>query len=230
MKKLLYIFLLFFITNCQAEYAGGYVSNCNENGYSHYTIVDIVMTGDSVSKGMSENPPYPAVDTTPMTYYKTNFTYLKTVNTGVGGNCWSDLYARFETDVVEYKPKAVFIHLGVNCLGNASTDTVAENLIYLNGIKSKCDLNSIKLCIAEILPYGTIDTGQDAKIDAWNTDLASWCTTNKVTLLECHDSFLADGSDVRPEPTYLADEWLHPNDLGNSVVGSAYYTSYQYRR
>ena len=184
------------------------------------SILDIVMIGDSIARGVGGTSP---IDFYVANHYPEGLTY---VNTGIGGNNFGDVVARFDDDAINLNPRIIFVHCGTNDIVHGRTWAQVE--ADLNTIDQKCLTAGIPVFFAQILPRDATNQN-DATVAAWNVNFAAWCTSHSRTLLICHDVMEDPQNDERPHPDYFND-FLHPNGTGNSVLGDAYYNSYSYER
>lgn len=111
------------------------------------------------------------------------------INYGRGSQTWafaSQDGGAFD-QACEKSPHTIVMAYGVNDVNTARTWLQVE--ADLDAIKAKWDLTNVpRLAICEILPWTNGDDTQAATIRTWNSYLATWCTNNGVTLIECHDA------------------------------------------
>lgn len=92
----------------------------------------------------------------------------------------------------------VWLHSGVNDVLNGRTwASVEANLDTILAAKPADTL----LYISEILPWTNGNDTHAATIRTWNSNLATWCSENGVTLIQCHDAM----GQTRASTGYLDD-------------------------
>jgi lysophospholipase L1-like esterase len=108
-------------------------------------------------------------------------------NHAMGATTFAWALATGVVSALAVDPKYLIIHSGINDIAQAREWSAV--LSDLNAIKVLCDAAGTVLILDEILPWTAGSDAQAVTIRTWNANLASWCTSNSVHLIEMHDSF-----------------------------------------
>lgn len=84
-------------------------------------------------------------------------------------------------------PKIIVVSLGANdAINNIAWSTVEANL---DSIKTQFDNSDAEtLYVSEVTPHTNDNTSMAVYIRTFNSNLSTWCTSNSVPLILCHDA------------------------------------------
>ena len=175
----------------------------------------IASLGDSITHGggaVSVPPSEPLYD---WQYYSG----LKIRNLGYSGNTVSDMLARFNDDVLAFKPEILVIMGGINDL-RAGTKGV-EVIQGLNRIKYKCSFYNITpafVTVAPINPYEMKTVSNIVATSGWLREeriVNEWIKRQTHYVDITHELSDFNGW-LRPE---LSSDGLHPDVEGKKIIG-----------
>ncbi len=165
--------------------------------------VDIVFLGDSITEGF-------------------NFSYagvsnLKILNSGISGDRLFNLHHRIFKDAIDFKPKKIAIHIGINDLTsqeNANEEYI-EKMVneYCNLIKIIKDNNIEPVCVCLIkidqFCHNSIYINQ--LIELFNKNIIKYANDNNYKYVDYNEVLSDDYDSI--EHTYFTDG-LHLNERG----------------
>ena len=139
---------------------------------------------------------------------------------GISGQTSSQMLVRFQSDVIDLKPKAVVILSGTNDIaknnGEISLEHVFQNIVSMCQIAK---VNGVQPVIASILPCAGFEWRKDVKpaedIKALNAMLKEYASKNKIPYVDYH-SALADERGGLPKS--LSKDGCHPNDEAYAIM------------
>jgi len=146
------------------------------------------------------------------------------INRGIGGQTTSQMLVRFRQDVIDLQPEVVVILAGTNDIagntGKISSDDIEANFATMAEL---AHLHHIRVVFSSILPvYNYTPQSQEffnsrpmSRIVALNNWLKGYCAAGPCVYLDYFDSVLDDKGMLKRD---LADDGLHPNDAGFSVM------------
>jgi len=172
-----------------------------------YTFVSM---GDSLTAWPSDNPWPDRLD-------KVDANLRMLHNAGVPGDTTADMRARFDRDVLAYKPQVVFILGGTNDLGHSVSQatTIANLKAMLLAAKAK----GIRVFLMTIPPDSY--TGMAGQINSLNAAIVRLGNANSVVVVDIHAPLsTSDGVYVRK----FTSDGLHFSALGAATVASAVYS------
>jgi lysophospholipase L1-like esterase len=151
------------------------------------------------------------------------------INRGIGGQTAGQMLARFRSDVVALRPKAVVILAGTNDVsGNAGPLPPEVIQGYLASLAELGKQNGVKVILASILPVRdgvndvngkpivrTTDRPPETLV-AMNRFIADYSRRNHHVFLDYHGAMIDDAGALKAELTY---DGLHPNAAGYAVMG-----------
>ena len=141
---------------------------------------------------------------------------------GINGNLLSEMDTRFAADVVSHYPGFVVVVGGMNELDDASVDPQASLEASLESIAGKSVAAGITPIFCTVTSFGNhANWNADRKtwLEAWNTWLVSYCTTNSYELV---DSYTLLGDPSNPDVLLAAYDLYgkHPNLAGQTVLAA----------
>jgi lysophospholipase L1-like esterase len=164
-------------------------------------VKKIILMGDSITEDWSLDRPE---------FFESNKNFI---NKGVGGQTTVEMLLRFENDVIDLKPAAVFILAGINDIaqnsGYISLNEIALNITKMGLIaKSK----NIKVIVSSVLPASEIAWNSKIKnvelqIVDLNLKLFEASKTNGFVYLDLYSS-------IKNDLSILTYDGLHPNKNG----------------
>ncbi len=112
-------------------------------------------------------------------------TELQYQNLALGSTAWQRSATTGAALCAAVKPYKTMVLCGTN---DVPTLTWAQVETYMDTTLSVLTAGGSKMVLCEILPRNTYDDTQAATIRTWNTNYATWCAANNVTLIPCHDA------------------------------------------
>lgn len=150
------------------------------------------------------------------------------VGAGIGGNKVYDLYLRLESDVLEKKPDAVFIYVGVNDVWHKTTSGTGTDpdkfVRFYQALIDKIKASGAKvvLCTPAVIgEKNDFSNPQDGDMNHYSTLIRKLAEKNSLPLVDLRKAFLA--YDLANNPSnkdsgVLTTDRVHLNDLGNNTV------------
>lgn len=147
----------------------------------------IVLLGDSLTEGFDIDYFYPEKGL---------------INRGISGDTTLQVYFRIE-EVVNAKPKALFLMIGINDLfHDASPEEITTNIINILTRFS----GGTQIFLQSILPVNEtnllVGTGLNTHIHVTNNQLRSFCKQSGTTFLDFHSHFLNHTGQMDTRYTY----------------------------
>lgn len=142
-------------------------------------------------------------------------------NLGKSGDTAEMMVARFDTDVLPFKPKYLFILGGTNSIrGGVPGESVIESLQTL---KEKCQANGIKpifLTVPPVNPERIQRVFDQPTADNWQVELekVNNFIRNQPNAIEIY-SLLADENGILP--VEYAEDGLHPDISGKKIMAGS---------
>ena len=141
------------------------------------------------------------------------------------GNKVEDLYARLNTDVIQYNPDAVVIYVGVNDVDSVNADIKIESFkqCYLEIIE-KLQKNNIKLIICTPTVIGELknmSNPKDTLLNKYSSILIEISKKFALPLCDLRSNFLdyININNLNNKAIgILTNDGIHLNRLGNLVV------------
>ena len=162
----------------------------------------IVFMGDSITQnwGLSE-PAY--------------FTH-GIINRGISGQTTPQMLARFRSDVVALKPKAVHIMAGINDIaGNTGPVTLADIEGNLASMVEIAQANHVRVVLATVLPAAVFNWAPALKpgpeVQKLNTWIRAYAAEHQLILADYYPAMAMPDGAMRPELTL---DGVHPNKAG----------------
>ncbi len=164
---------------------------------------DIVLLGNSIVEGGGDWSK------------KLNISNVR--NRGIGGDITDGVLARLN-EIIHFKPKIVFLLIGVNDLDNLvyqkeipSINYIANNILKIAS-KIRSGSPKTKIYIQTILP--SLDSKLNLEIDKLNIILAKSANRKDFKIIDLHSSFLNEKKN--PNKSLYKDR-LHLNDKGYAI-------------
>lgn len=196
-----------------------------------YTQGPVAGIGDSISVGHPDPPGFtgvleggPSGDATWQPLYQLDAQYPAafTFYTGaIGSTGAANLGGELDFVLaLSPLPVAVIVHTGINDLaGGAVFGDISS---YFDTARGRIVGAGAVPFWDELLPWTGGNDTQAAAVRTWNTALASWCSTNSVTLIQCHDPMgqnrVSTGHLDDMKSSYAQDN-IHPNKAGYTALG-----------
>lgn len=119
----------------------------------------------------------------PASYFRAEVPALTFQNFAKGGSTWADAVSVI-SQVAAIAPKAVLVMHGLNDVffGRNWTQISADMDTW------KASLPGVKLFLLEVFPDSSVDDTLAAAIRSLNANYGTWCASNGVTLITCHDA------------------------------------------
>lgn len=166
----------------------------------------VVFMGDSITQNWGLSEP--------------DFFSHGVVNRGISGQTTPQMLARFRSDVIALKPKAVHILAGVNDIaGNTGPVTLADIEGNLASMVEIAQANDVRVVLGTVLPaigFSWAPAIQPApsiaQLNAW---IRAYAAEHRLVLADYYPALaLPDGS-MRPE---LSLDGVHPNKAGYRIM------------
>ncbi|RZM19634.1 MAG: G-D-S-L family lipolytic protein [Pedobacter sp.] len=152
------------------------------------------------------------------------------IGAGIGGNKVYDLYLRMENDVLNKKPDAVVIYVGVNDVWHklsSRTGTDYDKFIgFYNALIKKIQDNGAKVILVTPAVIGEKKNGaneMDADLDKYSGAIREIASKNNLPLCDLRKIFadhnIAKNADDK-EKGILTTDGVHLNAEGNQTVAS----------
>jgi lysophospholipase L1-like esterase len=135
------------------------------------------------------------------------------INKGISGQTTVEMLFRFNEDVINQNPQAVYILAGINDIaqnsGYISIDDISTNIIKMGLLAQK---NNIKVIICSVMPVTEIAWNEkiknaNQKVIELNHQLINKSKKNNFIYLDYY-------SEMKEELSLLTYDGLHPNEKG----------------
>ena len=146
------------------------------------------------------------------------------LNRGIGGQTTPQMLIRFRPDVIDLEPKVVVILAGTNDIaGNTGPMSVAEIEANLKTMTELARIHGIHVVLSSVLPVNDYTErsklffplrppDQILELNRWLKDYA---TRNGCIYLDYFSAMVDEKGLLKRD---LADDGLHPNDRGFSIM------------
>jgi len=146
------------------------------------------------------------------------------IDRGIGGQTTPQMLIRFRPDVIDLEPKVVVILAGTNDIaGNTGPMSLAEIEANLKTMTELARVHAIRVVLSSVLPVNNYTERskmffplrppeQIVELNRWIKDYA---TRNGCIYLDYFSAMVDDKGMLKSE---LADDGLHPNDRGFSIM------------
>jgi lysophospholipase L1-like esterase len=173
----------------------------SQNNSEKMSSKKIVLMGNSITEHWQTYTPL---------FFKENSFFI---NKGISGQTTVEMLSRFNEDVINQNPQAVYILAGINDIaqnsGYISIDDISTNIIKMGLLAQK---NNIKVIICSVMPVTEIAWNEkiknaNQKVIELNQKLINKSKKNNFTYLDYY-------SKMKDELNSLTYDGLHPNEKG----------------
>ena len=173
----------------------------SQNNSEKMSSKKIVLMGNSITEHWQTYTPL---------FFKENSFFI---NKGISGQTTVEMLSRFNEDVINQNPQAVYILAGINDIaqnsGYISIDDISTNIIKMGLLAQK---NNIKVVICSVMPVTDIAWNEkiknaNQKVIELNQKLISSSKKNNFIYLDYY-------SKMKDELNSLTYDGLHPNEKG----------------
>lgn len=148
------------------------------------------------------------------------FTNNNYVGRGISGQVSSQMLVRFQSDVINLKPKAVVILAGTNDIalnnGNISVEHIFENIVSMAELAKQ---NKIKVVLCSVLPAHHFPWRPEVEpiklINELNEKIKNYANENKVPYADYYAAMVDERQGLNSQ--YQRDE-VHPNLEGYKMM------------
>ena len=135
------------------------------------------------------------------------------IGRGISGQVTSQMLCRFQSDVIELRPKIVVIMAGTNDIAQNNGYIAHEHI--LQNIQSMCELakqNKIRPVLCSCLPAAAFKWRPEMKpaedIKRLNEMIKAYAKANKITYIDYHSALVDEHGGL---PQKYAKDGVHPN-------------------
>ena len=173
----------------------------SQNNFEKMSPKKIVLMGNSITEHWQTYTPL---------FFKENSFFI---NKGISGQTTVEMLSRFNEDVINQNPQAVYILAGINDIaqnsGYISIDDISTNIIKMGLLAQK---NNIKVIICSVMPVTEIAWNEkiknaNQKVIELNQKLINKSKKNNFIYLDYY-------SKMKDELNSLTYDGLHPNEKG----------------
>ena len=173
----------------------------SQNNSEKMSSKKIVLMGNSITEHWQTYTPL---------FFKENSFFI---NKGISGQTTVEMLSRFNEDVINQNPQAVYILAGINDIaqnsGYISIDDISTNIIKMGLLAQK---NNIKVIICSVMPVTEIAWNEkiknaNQKVIELNQKLINKSKKNNFIYLDYY-------SKMKDELNSLTYDGLHPNEKG----------------
>jgi len=148
------------------------------------------------------------------------FTNNNYAGRGISGQVSSQMLVRFQSDVINLKPKAVVILAGTNDIalnnGNISVEHIFENIVSMAELAKQ---NKIKVVLCSVLPAHHFPWRPEVEpiklINELNEKIKNYANENKVPYADYYTAMVDERRGLNSQ--YQKDE-VHPNLEGYKMM------------
>lgn len=185
----------------------------------------IVFFGDSITQQASK--PNGFIDLLQKDLPATGNNHITLVNAGIGGNKITDLFFRFQKDVLDQHPDQVVVYVGINDVWHrdqgTGTDLNKFIVFYKEMIRQLQERDiSVLICTPSVIGEKTdYSNRHDGNLNAFANAIRELAAEMKCDLLDLRKEFIqyevAHNVENR-EKGILTGDGVHLNDKGNHFV------------
>jgi lysophospholipase L1-like esterase len=190
----------------------------------------IVCFGDSVTFGWNLNyeNSYPSQLEQLL---KKDFSQIKVINSGIGGNTIIDANKRFDKDVLNFKPDIVIVNFGLNdgmIAVNAPNIDIKDFENYYNDLIKKLQSGDLKIIILGINPVTELFPENESEsyrkkqreiYEIYNEKIFEIARKNNLAYINLWEEFNKD-TDLEE---YIQIDGIHPNEKGSNLIAELIY-------
>ena len=202
------------------------------SGFKMQTKRKIIFFGDSITESGVKSDGYIAkLDS--ILAQKNQRNNYELMGSGISGNKIYDLYLRIDTSVLEKKPDAVVIFIGVNDvwhkrLTGTGTDPDRFDKFYNAIIKKLKERNiAVYLCTPAVIGEKNDFTNPlDGELNSYSAIIRKIAQSNNCPLIDLRQAFLDHLKTNNPDNKdrgILTTDGVHLNKAGNSFVAQQMY-------
>lgn len=193
--------------------------------FQQQTPRKIIFFGDSITKGASK--PDGFIEVLNNGLKADNKTHVELVNAGIGGNKITDLFFRFQKDVLSQDPDQVVIYIGINDVWHQNrgtgTDLNKFVLFYEEIIRQLQERDvDVLICTPSVIgEKADFSNKYDGDLNAFSNAIRKIAAKTKVDLLDLRHAFIEYEQEHNPENKekgILTVDGVHLNPEGNALV------------
>jgi len=148
------------------------------------------------------------------------FTENNYIGRGISGQVSSQMLVRFQSDVINLKPKAVVILAGTNDIalnnGYITVEHIFENIVSMAELAKQ---NNIKVVLCSVLPAHSFPWRSEVEpvklIDELNAKIKTYAQKHKIAYADYYAAMVDERKGLKP--IYQKDE-VHPNIEGYKTM------------
>jgi lysophospholipase L1-like esterase len=190
----------------------------------------IVCFGDSVTFGWNMKYEYSYPSQLEKLFVK-EFSQIKVINSGIGGNTIADANKRLDKDVSSFKPDVVTINFGLNdgmISGSVTNIDIKDFENYYNDLIKKLNSSDLKIIILGINPVTesfpekeneNYRKKQREVYEIYNEKILEIAKNNNLEYINLWEAFNKE-SDTQE---YIQTDGIHPNKKGSSLIAELVY-------
>ena len=190
----------------------------------------IVCFGDSVTFGWNLKYEYSYPSQLEKLLVK-DFSQIKVINSGIGGNTIIDANKRLEKDVANFKPDVVIINFGLNdgmISGSVPNIAIKDFENYYNDLIKKLKLSDLKIIILGINPVTELFAEKENEnsrkkqreiYEIYNEKILEIAKNNNLEYINLGEAF---NKEADPQE-YIQADGIHPNKKGLSLIAELVY-------
>ena len=190
----------------------------------------IVCFGDSVTFGWNLKYEYSYPSQLEKLLVK-DFSQIKVINSGIGGNTIIDANKRLEKDVANFKPDVVIINFGLNdgmISGSVPNIAIKDFENYYNDLIKKLKLGDLKIIILGINPVTELfeeNENENSRkkqreiYEIYNEKILEIAKNNNLEYINLGEAF---NKEADPQE-YIQADGIHPNKKGLSLIAELVY-------
>lgn len=185
--------------------------------------IKVVLFGDSITQAGVKPGGY-------ITLMQQSQTKYELIGAGIGGNKVYDLYLRLEEDVLNKKPDAVVIYVGVNDVWHKQTSQTGTDpdkfVSFYSALIKKMQAAAIKviICTPAVIGERTdFSNAQDGDLNRYSQIIRNLSKQYNCTLVDLRKEFIAYNLANNPENKesgILTSDRVHLTPEGNKLVAA----------
>ena len=190
----------------------------------------IVCFGDSVTFGWNMKYEY-SYPSQLETLLVKDFSQIKVINSGIGGNTIIDANKRLEKDVANFKPDVVIINFGLNdgmISGSVPNIDIKDFENYYNDLIKKLQFGDLKIIILGINPVtGLFPENENENYrkkqreiqEIYNEKILEIAKNINLEYISLGEAFNKEADSIE----YIKADGIHPNKKGLSLIAELVY-------